>query len=118
MLGLRGAEGAQLAALGRFALEPRPLVPDIILSEGHIRKPDTHFLDLTNKPDGDSISKVFISYSHDSDVQMDWVSTLATRLIANGVDVVLDQCDLTLGSDLPLFAVPDRDGADGRRPNS
>jgi hypothetical protein len=28
---------------------------------------------------------------------------LATRLVANGVDVVLDQWDLTLGSDLPLF---------------
>lgn len=47
--------------------------------------------------------KVFVSYSHDSDAHKDWVLTLATRLVANGVDVVLDQWDLTLGSDLPRF---------------
>lgn len=47
--------------------------------------------------------KVFISYSHDNQVHKDWVLSLATRLVANGVDVVLDQWDLTLGSDLPRF---------------
>ena len=47
--------------------------------------------------------KVFVSYSHDSDQHKDWVLALATRLVANGVDVVLDQWDLTLGSDLPRF---------------
>jgi hypothetical protein len=47
--------------------------------------------------------KVFISYSHDTDAHKDWVLALATRLVANGVDVVLDQWDLTLGSDLPRF---------------
>lgn len=47
--------------------------------------------------------RVFFSYSHDSEVHKDWVLTLATRLVANGVNVVLDQWDLTLGSDLPLF---------------
>lgn len=47
--------------------------------------------------------KVFISYSHDSQLHKDWVLSLATRLVANGVDVVLDQWDLTLGSDLPRF---------------
>jgi TIR domain len=47
--------------------------------------------------------KVFISYSHDSEPHKDWVLRLATRLVANGVDVVLDQWDLTLGSDLPRF---------------
>lgn len=47
--------------------------------------------------------KVFISYSHDSEQHKDWVLGLATRLVANGVDVVLDQWDLTLGSDLPKF---------------
>ncbi|MGE0803378.1 MAG: toll/interleukin-1 receptor domain-containing protein, partial [Lautropia sp.] len=47
--------------------------------------------------------KLFISYSHDSQSHKDWVLTLATRLVANGVDVVLDQWDLTLGSDLPRF---------------
>ncbi len=47
--------------------------------------------------------KVFISYSHDSESHKDWVLGLSTRLMANGVDVVLDQWDLTLGSDLPRF---------------
>jgi len=47
--------------------------------------------------------KVFFSYSHDSQAHKDWVLTLATRLVANGVEVVLDQWDLALGSDLPRF---------------
>lgn len=47
--------------------------------------------------------KLFVSYSHDSEDHKDWVLLLATRLVANGVDVVLDQWDLTLGSDLPRF---------------
>lgn len=47
--------------------------------------------------------KLFISYSHDSDAHKDWVLNLATRLMANGVDVILDQWDLTLGDDLPGF---------------
>lgn len=47
--------------------------------------------------------RVFVSYSHDSQEHKDWVLGLATRLVANGVDVVLDQWDLTLGSDLPRF---------------
>ena len=46
---------------------------------------------------------VFMSYSHDSDQHKDWVLKLATRLVANGVNVLLDQWDLTLGSDLPRF---------------
>lgn len=47
--------------------------------------------------------KLFISYSHDNEQHKDWVLTLATRLVANGVDVMLDQWDLTLGADLPRF---------------
>ena len=47
--------------------------------------------------------KVFISYSHDTDQHKAWVLALATRLIANGVDIVLDQWDLSLGGDLPRF---------------
>lgn len=47
--------------------------------------------------------KVFLSYSHDDQGHKDWVLTLATRLVANGVDVILDQWDLSLGSDLPRF---------------
>jgi TIR domain len=49
------------------------------------------------------VPRVFFSYSHDSESHKDWVLTLATRLVANGVEVVLDQWDLTLGSDLPRF---------------
>jgi len=47
--------------------------------------------------------KLFISYSHDNLPHKDWVLQLATRLVRNGVDVILDQWDLTLGSDLPRF---------------
>src|SRR5438132_2173190 len=47
--------------------------------------------------------KLFVSYSHDSEQHKDWVLTLTTRLMANGVDVILDQWDLTLGADLPRF---------------
>ena len=47
--------------------------------------------------------RVFMSYSHDDDVHKGWVLQLATRLVANGVDVLLDQWDLSLGSDLPRF---------------
>ena len=47
--------------------------------------------------------KVFVSYSHDSELHKDWVLSLATRLVANGVNVLLDQWDLTLGCDLPRF---------------
>jgi hypothetical protein len=47
--------------------------------------------------------KAFVSYSHDSDLHMAWVLRLATRLVANGVDVILDQWDLNLGGDLPRF---------------
>jgi hypothetical protein len=47
--------------------------------------------------------KVFVSYSHDDESHKGWVLTLATRLVANGVDVLLDQWDLTLGADLPRF---------------
>ena len=47
--------------------------------------------------------RLFVSYSPDSEPHNDWVLSLATRLAANGVNVVLDQWDLTLGSDLPRF---------------
>lgn len=48
-------------------------------------------------------TKVFISYSHDSDEHNDWVLQLATRLRANGVDVILDRWNTRLGSDLASF---------------
>ena len=50
-----------------------------------------------------SAPKIFVSYSHDTETHKDWVLTLATRLVANGVNILLDQWDLTLGGDLPRF---------------
>lgn len=47
--------------------------------------------------------KVFVSYSHDSEDHKKWVKDLATNLISNGVEVILDQWDLRLGQDLALF---------------
>ncbi len=47
--------------------------------------------------------RVFISYSHDTSDHKRWVAELSTRLVSNGIDVVLDQWDLSLGDDLPKF---------------
>jgi hypothetical protein len=47
--------------------------------------------------------KVFISYSHDSEEHKAWVLSLATQLVSNGVDVVLDQWDVDLGDDVTAY---------------
>lgn len=47
--------------------------------------------------------KVFISYSWDSDEHKAWILNLAEHLLANGVDVTLDQFELSLGKNLSLF---------------
>src|SRR5262245_19395356 len=47
--------------------------------------------------------EVFISYSHDSPSHKEWVAKLATRLRGSGVDVILDQWDLSLGDDVTRF---------------
>ncbi len=47
--------------------------------------------------------KVFVSYSYDDDEHKAWVSDLANKLRKNGVDVILDQFEAGIGSDLPLF---------------
>ena len=47
--------------------------------------------------------RLFISYSHDDQAHKDWVLNLATRLVNNGVDVILDQWNMALGGDLPRF---------------
>lgn len=46
---------------------------------------------------------VFVSYSHDSESHKAWVLKLATDLRSHGVNAVLDQWDLRLGSDLRFF---------------
>ena len=50
-----------------------------------------------------SLPKVFISYSRDSEDDKRWVRQLAERLRSDGVDVILDQWDLGLGSDVTEF---------------
>lgn len=47
--------------------------------------------------------KVFISYSHDNEEHRDWVYRLACRLVESGVEVVLDQWDIQLGSNILKF---------------
>lgn len=47
--------------------------------------------------------RVFVSYSHDSPEHTKWVSDFATKLLDNGVDVILDQWDLRYGDDVPKF---------------
>jgi len=51
----------------------------------------------------DKVPKVFISYSHDSPVHKKWVGELASKLIENGIDVILDQWDIGPGDDIPKF---------------
>ena len=46
---------------------------------------------------------MFISYSHDNDEHKKWVRELSEKLVENGVDVILDQWDLSLGGNLPQF---------------
>ncbi len=47
--------------------------------------------------------KVFISYSRSSPNRQEWVRNLAAKLMANGVDVVLDQWDLKVGNDIYAY---------------
>jgi hypothetical protein len=47
--------------------------------------------------------RVFISYSHDSDLHKEWVRKLASDLRGSGVDAILDQWDIRLGDDLAVF---------------
>jgi hypothetical protein len=50
-----------------------------------------------------TIPKVFISYSHDTLEHKKWVLELAIRLRTNGIDAILDQWELTAGSDIPHY---------------
>lgn len=59
-------------------------------------------LDTTETPE--AIPIVFISYSWDSQEHENWIINLATKLCANGVNVILDKWDLgSLGKQLPHF---------------
>lgn len=50
-----------------------------------------------------SAPSVFISYSHDNDAHKEWVYELACNLVKNGVNTLLDQWDIQLGSNLIAF---------------
>src|SRR6478736_9046246 len=50
-----------------------------------------------------SIPLVFISYSHDSPEHKAWVASLALKLRANGIEVLLDQFDLEPGDEVPKY---------------
>jgi len=58
------------------------------------------------------IPKVFISYSHDSLEHKKWVLELATRLRTNGIDAIIDQWELSAGSDIPTFMEQNLSSAD------
>lgn len=47
--------------------------------------------------------KVFVSYSHDTPDHKKWVAELASNLVINGVDVILDQWEVSLGDDVLKF---------------
>ena len=47
--------------------------------------------------------KVFIHYSWDNELHKVWTLYLANRLISDGVDVIIDQYDLKLGSNNNYF---------------
>ena len=56
-----------------------------------------------SEENGLDIPKAFVSYSHDSPEHKRWVLQFATRLRQAGVDAILDQWELELGADIPLF---------------
>lgn len=47
--------------------------------------------------------KVFISYAWENEQHRAWVRTLADRLLADGIEAIVDQYDLGLGDRLPQF---------------
>lgn len=47
--------------------------------------------------------RVFVSYSHDSPEHKRWVAELSAKLRHDGIDVILDQWDLSLGDDITKF---------------
>jgi len=47
--------------------------------------------------------KVFISYSYDNEQHQSWVKNLADKLIGNGVQVLLDIYELSVGKDITHF---------------
>jgi len=53
--------------------------------------------------EGESMPRVFLSYSHEEPEHDEWVVSLAKLLRGNGVDAYLDKWDLTSGQDTTYF---------------
>ena len=49
------------------------------------------------------MKQVFISYSWDDENHKEWVMNLRNRLCADGVSIILDRVDMSLGDSIPLF---------------
>lgn len=49
------------------------------------------------------MTKVFISYAWESEEHREWVKALADRLLADGIEAIVDQYDLGLGNRLSQF---------------
>ena len=53
--------------------------------------------------EGINLPKAFISYAWESEEHRAWVRTLADRLLADGIEAIVDQYNLGLGDRLPQF---------------
>lgn len=62
---------------------------------------DSH--DQAARLTGQRLTRVFVSYSHDSQSHKDWVAKLVGRLNSLGVWLIFDQWDLELGGDIARF---------------
>ncbi len=50
-----------------------------------------------------NVPKVFISYSWESKEHSDWVKSLANKLLADGIEAIIDSYDVSPGDRLPKF---------------
>lgn len=50
-----------------------------------------------------NVPKVFISYSWESKDHSDWVNSLADKLLADGIEAIIDSYDVSPGDRLPKF---------------
>lgn len=60
----------------------------------------------------ENVPRIFISYSHDSRDHKQWVAELSTDLRHKGIDVILDQWDLSPGEDVTAFIEENLSSAD------
>jgi hypothetical protein len=72
----------------------------VALARDHLQLP--HNGPTARNPAGVT-PRVFLSYSHDSEVHRAWVRLLAEQLRRGGVEVTLDQWDLRPGGDVVRF---------------